>query len=499
MWGTSRQFVVLMVLLSTVVAPPSAVAQGSGHVDDPPGDAARLNGEQQDWPDVDLLSVDVDWNDNSALLSFTVVGYPDFADRALWHLETATSSFIVQDNLANGRGVGSPCDPDTVSRSTSGHTRHLLFLDPDCLFHGSTWARLTLEVRDDATNASGQVTHVVKDEAAPVTIGTVPEEIPTNVPVVRYAGADRLQTATTIAGVFDPEDVDVVLLARADGYADALAAAPLATALGAPILLTGPEENYEVQRAIDRLRPSRLIVVGGTGAVSDQVVDAYTQSRDYAAERIAGPDRWATAHLIAEQLEVVRGTPHSGAVVVEGANADPSRGWPDAVAASAFAAQRGWPIVPVLHDRLPEASADTLSSLSEGAGVFVIGGTAAVSDDVETRVRDTVPEGATVTRLAGANRYATSAAIADLDPYATELWIATGASFPDALTAGAAAGHRAGVLVLTPPDSFSYGRGWVDRHGCGSLSAFRLAGGLSALSQQVEDEVRRRAGEPDCG
>jgi len=54
-------------------------------------------------------------------------------------------------------------------------------------------------------------------------------------------------------------------------------------------------------------------------------------------------------------------------------------------------------------------------------------------------------------RFAGADRYATSAqALAEYDPGVAKLYVATGASFPDALAAGAAAGIDNPVLLVNP-------------------------------------------------
>jgi putative cell wall-binding protein len=54
-------------------------------------------------------------------------------------------------------------------------------------------------------------------------------------------------------------------------------------------------------------------------------------------------------------------------------------------------------------------------------------------------------------RFAGADRYATSAqALAEYDPGVAKLYVATGASYPDALAAGAAAGTDNPVLLVNP-------------------------------------------------
>jgi putative cell wall-binding protein len=63
-----------------------------------------------------------------------------------------------------------------------------------------------------------------------------------------------------------------VVLARADVYADALVAAPLARRLSAPILLTGSDGlDARVAQELGRLNAHRVFVMGGTAALSEQV------------------------------------------------------------------------------------------------------------------------------------------------------------------------------------------------------------------------------------
>src|SRR4051812_25315889 len=54
------------------------------------------------------------------------------------------------------------------------------------------------------------------------------------------------------------------------------------------------------------------------------------------------------------------------------------------------------------------------------------------------------------TRLSGADRYATAAAVAhaSFSPGVPVVFVVTGRSFPDALTAGPAAAHRGGPVLL---------------------------------------------------
>lgn len=90
--------------------------------------------------------------------------------------------------------------------------------------------------------------------------------------------------------------------------------------------------------------------------------------------RIAGGDRYETAARIAAEL------PPTGEVfVVEGHNADPRRGWPDALSASSLAASLRAPILLTARDVLPGPTADALDA---GTDATIVGGPVSVSPAV---------------------------------------------------------------------------------------------------------------------
>jgi len=100
--------------------------------------------------------------------------------------------------------------------------------------------------------------------------------------------------------------------------------------------------------------------------------------------------------------------------------------------------------------------------------------------------------GVSVTRVAGADRYATAAAIADAGwpsalPSGATLLLATGQTFPDAVAGAAAAGHLGVPLLLTPSDSLSSSA----KSEIGRLKPAHvvLLGGASAISSAVASQV----------
>ena len=82
-----------------------------------------------------------------------------------------------------------------------------------------------------------------------------------------------------------------------------------------------------------------------------------------------------------------------------------------------------------------------------------MGGASVVSDAVLASIAALLP-GATVTRLAGPDRYATSAAVAGTFVTGVPVvYVASGLGFADALAAAAAAGSMGSPMVLTMPES----------------------------------------------
>lgn len=307
----------------------------------------------------------------------------------------------------------------------------------------------------------------------------------------RVAGAHRIATAVTVSRDMHPL-ADTVLLARADDYADALSAAPLARRLDGPILLTSSEQLHgEVAAEIIRLGASRAILLGGSAALSETVRRQVAELVDD-LDRIAGANRFDTARRIANVL--------GGAevYVAEGAHADPARGWPDALAVSALAGFREVPVLLTVRDRLPAETAAALDDLGAAAAT-IVGGTAAVSQAVE---EDLAARGVDVARLAGPDRYHTAMRVLEASDAAgmstQRAWFVTGRNFPDSLVAGPAAARHGGVLVLVDGETLDGSpqvRDWVDAHSA-DISDVRFVGGPAAISRAVADELLDRLGAP---
>lgn len=320
----------------------------------------------------------------------------------------------------------------------------------------------------------------------------------------RLAGADRFDTARRIA-VDTFGQAQTVLLARADLFPDALSGSYLAgsTGTGAPILLTEvnrlPQATNE---ALVTLGTERVILLGGPAAISP-AVEAELRSRNFTVERIGGRDRFETSQQVAERPLATNVGSVDGdrtAIVSSGRN------FPDALAGGPLAFASRLPIVLTDTNFLPQPARNALTNLSIRR-VFLLGGTAAVSSNVEGQLRDM---GITVERLGGANRQATAVTIAEvaitrLGFSDTHINLARGDNFADALSGGphsgdeSARGTRPGaqaapiVLTQSPTVLSTETSDFLSRR-ANTLRDGHIFGGTAAVSDAVAEEAARAAG-----
>lgn len=336
-----------------------------------------------------------------------------------------------------------------------------------------------------------------------------------NAPVIgtRLEGASRYETAVRLSLRGWPNgasDQSAVVLATGGNYPDALAAAPLAGQLDAPLLLVPPAGlsapvEAELARLFARRTRARVVIAGGTGAVSAaseaQVVSALKRAGvvDVEVERLAGVNRYDTAAMIAMRVGPAEQGRFAGtAFIVSGEN------YPDALAVGGLAAATGAPILPVLPGAVPWQIAEALRKLGIEHSV-IVGGTSAVGAGVETWLEANefrvtgAPDNALNldTRLAGSSRYETALLAGQLATGlggfdTSEVYFATGTNWPDALALAPVAGKERHVLTLIAGDdigrSAAVANHLMSRRAAPPISTF--IGGPAAISDFVRGQVR---------
>lgn len=263
--------------------------------------------------------------------------------------------------------------------------------------------------------------------------------------VDRQGGANRYATAIALTQSEFPAGNDTVYLASGEDYPDALAGAAVAGKLQAPLLLS-PANTLpgEVANELLRLAPKRIVLLGGTGALSDAVTTQLTQLRP-AAEiiRIAGADRFATAAQLATT------TYGAGAPSIYLAN---GLDFPDALAAAAAAGDASSPVLLTAPNRLPEATKAAIASLHP-ARIVVVGGAGAVHPSVVAAAEQA--GGVRAVRYGGANRFETARLLATdtFHPGAKRLIVANAFDYPDALVGAGIAAMSHSPVLLTSTDT----------------------------------------------
>jgi putative cell wall-binding protein len=230
------------------------------------------------------------------------------------------------------------------------------------------------------------------------------------------------------------------------------------------------------------LGAKHVSVIGGTSALSNRVVSSLKAISGVAdVTRLSGADRYATARSL---YEAAKGSWATTAIIASGT------GFADALSVSPYAHATDAPIF-LASAKTGLASAD-LTALNTGGftRIVIVGGPAAVAARTEAQLAST---GATVTRLAGDDRYQTSAAIAQYAVDNTQgklalhnIVCATGTNYPDAWAGGAFAGHIGTVLLLV--DNSTAGRQGLEslvRTNAGNIGTGHVLGGTSAVPERV--------------
>lgn len=311
--------------------------------------------------------------------------------------------------------------------------------------------------------------------------------------VTRLYGQDRFATMTAIVDAGFSSAGGTVVLACSDNFPDALTASALAGLADAPILITPAGSlNAQTQAELARLKPSTLIVCGGPVSISESTLNAAKAasgaSRVY---RLAGSTRSGTAADIYRRGPSLLGKSWSSDTVVIAMGEK----FADALSIAPYCYAKGVPIL--LTEGSTHLSQETISALRAGGArrFIVVGGTSAVSQNVVNQLRGIGMS--QVTRLSGAERYATSEAIAEFEVRnglsASTLAIAQGENFPDALCGAALCGVDNGIILLVSGSNINCINHFANRYGAEVCRGYAY-GGVNAIPGGVYDAFVRAVG-----
>lgn len=311
--------------------------------------------------------------------------------------------------------------------------------------------------------------------------------------IIRLYGLDRYETSVQIAQVYNLVSPSTqILVASGEKFPDALTAAALAGKLKTPTVLVPASGTLPavVAAYITNLTSgasgtakASVTIVGGTASVGTDIAAAIQALGTSTPTRVAGADRYVTSRQVAANVGPAASAPDIAAVLAGTSPASAStyptvliasgEEFPDALAAGAlasdgFTAGTQHPIILTAKNSLPAASVSAL--LATGAKqAIVVGGPNSISDAVLTLIKTAGV--IKVVRIAGADRYATAAALngtlAGLGVFGSKasgnaplftpplntlpstsgnVAVANFAIFPDALSAGPALGLARAAL-----------------------------------------------------
>lgn len=219
--------------------------------------------------------------------------------------------------------------------------------------------------------------------------------------------------------------------------------------------------------------------------------------------RVSGSDRFATAVQLSKSSY-----PGTAPVVVIATGEK----FADALSAGPAAVKLGGPLLLTYRDDVPASVVTEIKRLKP-TRIQIVGGTSAVSLRVEQQLTSLAP---VIDRFAGPDRFETSRKVLACAwssnyqhtkttdgtgknwltcPYgrvvADTVYLATGSNFPDALSAGAAAGRIKAAVVLVPQErssTYEYGL-YIHRE---RIADVRIVGGVNAVGSSWEKWLKDR-------
>lgn len=206
--------------------------------------------------------------------------------------------------------------------------------------------------------------------------------------IERRSGTDRYDTARRVVrGAFGGATGMTVVIATGSNYPDALAAGPVAAALGGPVLLVNgnrPSLDAATIALLDELQPAAFLIAGGTNTVSAGI-EAQLLSRTSEVYRAAGRDRYETGRILNSIFVPPYGFDYGELGGTDLVYVATGTGFADALAGGPLAARDGAPLYLTPPRCLGVGIVDAVEDLG-AREIVILGGPPAVSTAVEAGV-----------------------------------------------------------------------------------------------------------------
>lgn len=195
--------------------------------------------------------------------------------------------------------------------------------------------------------------------------------------VVRLGGKDRYETNIKIASLVNVKEGTPIVIVSGENFPDALSISSIAAYNGYPIFIT-PSNSIPkaVEEKINETKPSKVYIIGGTGAVSSSIENKLKEISKNIV-RIQGKDRYETSMNICKYF----GGSSDSVVIANG------QAFPDALFGSAVAAKLKAPIV--ITDESNVNGVKNYVDSQKFKKVIILGGEGSISKNIEKSLNDT--------------------------------------------------------------------------------------------------------------
>ena len=322
------------------------------------------------------------------------------------------------------------------------------------------------------------------------------ESAKTNISSSRISGDNRYLTAIEVSKI-GWEKSDNVIVATGENFADALCSIPLSKLIDAPILLVSNSDSSEaVQKEITRLKAKNIYIVGGTGAVSDKIMEDFNKLDGVKTERINGKNRFDTSVLLSNKYEEIakkQGKTQSDKVaIVYGYN------FADAISIASTAASLGMPIILSDSSILPIETEKYLKDRSI-KNIYMVGGEAVLNNSVKDKINEVTK--IDVKRLSGKDRYDTNLVVLkefeSLLKY-NKVYLAKGGKeigdFADSLVGAALAAKNNSPLILVNTEMKAETMEYLQKQ-IKNIENIVTIGGNAAISEEVAKQIDKNLNE----
>jgi putative cell wall-binding protein len=312
-------------------------------------------------------------------------------------------------------------------------------------------------------------------------------------PYERIALGDRYETAAQISRSAFPTAGSAAVAIVVNGtdakFPDALSASSLGGVANGPVLLTRVEYLSNATRSeLARLKPQKVYVIGGTASVPSAVLKSVRSAVPAAAVvRLDGADRYEVAARVAREVKAL-GVPTTSVMIASGEK------WPDSAIAAAAAATAKRPLILVSGRGLPKPAARALQDLGV-TQTAVFGGQATLPSGVIKQILAVTHESAPYKRF-GVNgtRYDEAVAAAGWCVSAfgatlSQVYIASGETFPDSVTGGVLAASTKHPLLLTTRATANQATlNYLSRNRA-AISKITILGGSGSVSNKAASDL----------